>query len=93
MPLAQLDVQEETREILEGAVFFEALPFVTRVVFISTPHRGSFLAERRIAGLINRLVRLPSRVVAVGDDLVDAVRGDPETAATRSLRARPGARL
>ena len=26
-------------------MYFEALPFVTRVIFISTPHKGSFLAE------------------------------------------------
>jgi len=85
VPLDRLEVQDETREILEEALFFEALPFVSRVVFIATPHRGSFAAERRLVGLANRLVRFPSRVVEMGDDLVDALRRDPEAAAERSL--------
>ena len=89
VPLEQLDVQEETREILEAALFFEPLPFVSRVVFIATPHRGSFLAERRLARLATAFVRFPSRVVEMGDDLVDALRRDPEAAATRSLRTIP----
>src|SRR5262249_594944 len=42
--------------------FVEPLPFVRRVVFIATPHRGSFLASRDFfRRLIARLVTLPVR--------------------------------
>jgi hypothetical protein len=44
VPFDEIELRPETRELLEKAVFFERLPFVERVVFISTPHRGSFLA-------------------------------------------------
>ncbi|HTO53405.1 MAG TPA: alpha/beta fold hydrolase [Myxococcota bacterium] len=50
----------ETRELLRKAAFFDALPFVTRVIFISTPHHGSFLAENWLGMLARRLVNAPS---------------------------------
>ena len=39
--------------------FFEPLPFVSRVVFVGTPHQGSVMA-RRLAG------RIGSRLVNFG---------------------------
>ena len=49
-PFSELKISAETREFLEPAIFFDALPFTERVVYISTPHRGSYQARRRIAG-------------------------------------------
>ena len=43
-PLDQLEISEETRDILRKTMFVEPLPFVKQVIFISTPHRGSFQA-------------------------------------------------
>jgi hypothetical protein len=34
----------ETRELLREAIFFEPVPTLRRVVFIATPHRGSYQA-------------------------------------------------
>jgi hypothetical protein len=42
---------------------FEPLPEVDRVVFIATPHRGSFRASGWIQGLMRRLIHLPSTLV------------------------------
>lgn len=64
-PLEALDLRPETREIVERSLFFEPLPFVKRVIFIATPHRGSFIADRR-------LVRFATRFIAMPGDLVDA---------------------
>jgi len=36
---------------------------VTRVVFIATPHRGSFRVTTFVRSLVRRLVTLPSTVV------------------------------
>jgi hypothetical protein len=44
-------------------MFFEPVPSVERVVFIATPHRGSYRATGRILRLIRRLVRLPGTLV------------------------------
>jgi len=38
------------------------LPFVRRVVFISTPHRGSYLASFSLSGLVTRLLAAPLRL-------------------------------
>ena len=50
----------ETRALLENAIFFEPLPFVTRVIFIATPHRGSFLAESWLGMLARKLTNAPA---------------------------------
>jgi len=88
-PLDELDVRPDTRDVLEDTFFFDALPFVRRVVFIATPHGGSFLAERRLAGFVNRLVTMPGRLVSVGDDLFDALSDDPEVRARRRMGGVP----
>ena len=59
-PLDELRLSAETREQLRRAMFVEPLPEVSRVVFIATPHRGSFVAGRRlITNLVRRLMSLP----------------------------------
>ena len=63
-PIDQLNVSEETRDLVRKALFVEPLPFVKRVIFISTPHRGSFLAARDfVRSLLQRLVSTPARLV------------------------------
>jgi len=61
--LAELDVDPESREQLRRNLFFKPLPLVKRVVFIATPHRGSYRNTRTIRSLLNRLVSLPGDVV------------------------------
>lgn len=58
-PFEEIEIEEETRDVLRRAVFFDALPFVRRVIYISTPHRGSYQARRMIAGWISGLISLP----------------------------------
>ena len=45
-PLAELQLSDATRDLLQRGLFVEPLPGVSRVVFICTPHRGSFIAAR-----------------------------------------------
>jgi hypothetical protein len=52
-------------------VFFDPVANLKRVVFIATPHRGSYQATGWVLNLINRLVRLPGTLVSqLGDLLV-----------------------
>jgi triacylglycerol esterase/lipase EstA (alpha/beta hydrolase family) len=69
-PLEDLPISEEERAAIRRLSVFEPLPSVKRVVFISTPHRGSFKATRFVAGLIRRLVSIPQKVVRQGTDLM-----------------------
>ncbi len=61
--LKELDVTPEQRELIRQRAVFKALPFVKRVIFISTPHRGSFLAGDWVRELVRRLVFLPVDIV------------------------------
>jgi pimeloyl-ACP methyl ester carboxylesterase len=80
-PLEDLRVDRETRALVRNALFVEPAPYVRRVVFLSTPHRGSYLAERSISRLIGRLVRLPVDLATTTSGLLtanaDALRFDP----------------
>jgi pimeloyl-ACP methyl ester carboxylesterase len=69
---------ESTKDTLRQTLFLEPLPFVRRVVFLATPHRGSYLAGPQIVRrLAERFVRLPSDVVRVGVDVLTLVpRGE-----------------
>ncbi len=61
-PIDELTLTDETRETLRQALFVTPMPDVTRVIFIATPHRGSFVAGGSLPQLIGRLVTLPLRV-------------------------------
>lgn len=61
--LKELNLTPEQRDLIRQRAVFNALPFVKRVIFISTPHRGSFLAGDWVRNLVRRLVFLPVDIV------------------------------
>ena len=63
VPFEQLKATPETKALVERTMFFEPLPFVSRVVFICTPHRGSFRSSSLVLGILRRLITLPATVV------------------------------
>jgi hypothetical protein len=71
-PFDELDLKPETRELIGKALFFEPQPFVTRVVFISTPHRGSFLAGNWLGRIASNLFTAPQKLVGTSVDLARA---------------------
>ncbi len=81
-PIEELDLEPQTRAILERSLFFDPLPFVRRVIFIATPHRGSFAAERRLARFASGLVSLPSELIDAGVSFLDR---DDDRVLLRSL--------
>jgi pimeloyl-ACP methyl ester carboxylesterase len=68
-PIDQVDLAAEERDLLRRAVFIKPLPNVRRVVFIATPHRGSYLTEYPLAELVGRFITLPIRIVKTAADL------------------------
>lgn len=68
-PIDEIDLAPESRAMLKRSLFFEPLPFVSRVVFMATPHRGSFLSDFRISSWISRLVKLPATLTKLTFDL------------------------
>jgi pimeloyl-ACP methyl ester carboxylesterase len=77
-PLARLKMNEETRELVKSSLFFEPQPFVKQIIFISTPHRGSFRVTGLVLDLVRRLVTLPARLVK---DVADLARDNPHALA------------
>jgi hypothetical protein len=69
-PLDELELSDQTRDLLRRGLFVEPLPEVSRVVFICTPHRGSFVAGSNIiANLVRRLLTLPQALSPVAVDI------------------------
>ena len=68
--LDDLQLKPETRDLLREAMFIEPLPYVRRLVFIATPHRGSFQARAWVTDLLARLVKMPREITGIGRELV-----------------------
>jgi hypothetical protein len=65
-----LTLAEADRVYLKRNFFFSPLPSVRRVVFISTPHRGSYRATSFVRNLVFRFIKLPDDVLRVSKDLL-----------------------
>jgi pimeloyl-ACP methyl ester carboxylesterase len=70
VPPEALDLDPAVRETLRLGLFFTPEPFVKRVVFVCTPHRGSYLASFSLAGLLSDFVSAPSNLTQVFSELV-----------------------
>jgi pimeloyl-ACP methyl ester carboxylesterase len=69
-PFADARLSSGTRALLQDALFVEPLPFVKRLIFVCTPHQGSFLASRQLVRrLMRRLISMPSNIVGLGSEL------------------------
>jgi pimeloyl-ACP methyl ester carboxylesterase len=58
----ELRMNADTRAVLRRSAFFTPEPFVARVIFVCTPHRGSYLAGMTLGRLVGGLVSLPSEL-------------------------------
>lgn len=61
--LAELDVSAKEKARIKQEAISKPLPFVKRVVFISTPHRGSFLSKNWVRTLVLKVISLPQNVI------------------------------
>ena len=59
VPIEQAQLDHDTRDLLARAMFVKPLPFVKEVIFIATPHRGSFLASNPLVKFGNKFINLP----------------------------------
>jgi pimeloyl-ACP methyl ester carboxylesterase len=65
-PPDQVSMSPEDKERLKRALIFRHRPDVGRVIFISTPHRGSAIASNWIGRIGVALVKLPVNLVKLG---------------------------
>jgi len=90
-PFEKMKLSPEARKLIQQSVFYTPLPFVKRVVFISTPQHGAMLAASQfVTGLASKLVNLPITMVnttallaqiaiASGDEKIVAMLSRPMT--------------
>jgi pimeloyl-ACP methyl ester carboxylesterase len=78
-PPAQTRLSPDTKALLEEGLIFKPRRDVARVIFISTPHRGSVIAENPIGRIGSSLIRKSARVVDAGREILRAsiVQEDP----------------
>ena len=71
-----LSIADEQKAIMRRALLVEPLPFVTRVVFISTPHRGSFRSSLWIRTIAQKIIGLPADIVTLPLNAYTFIRDD-----------------
>ncbi len=69
-PFDSVQGDPETLTKLREAAFFNPNPQIRRVITIGTPHRGSEFANDTTRWLGRKLIKLPSMMVAMGQQLV-----------------------
>ena len=85
-PPAKTPLASDTRKLFEEALIFNHRPDVQRVIFISTPHRGSKLATGWIGRIGAGLVRTPQRFTSAYTATKPLLIADP---AARPLNRMP----
>jgi hypothetical protein len=70
VPPDELGVSAETRDLLTRSLIFKPVPFVKEVVFIATPHRGSYQALGFFGNIASWLVNLPGRFTRLSVELL-----------------------
>ena len=78
-PPAETKLSPETKALLEEALIFKPRRDVARLIFISTPHRGSVIAENPIGRIGSSLIRKSVQYMNAGREISQAsvVQKDP----------------
>lgn len=87
-PFDQVKLDPQTKADLKNYMFYTPLPFVERVIFVATPHRGALLAAGRIGAIAASLVKLPVNLLSAvatnltlsGDEKLERAMTHPPTA-------------
>ena len=65
-PPEQTEMPKESKRLLEQALIFKHRPEIGRVIFMSTPHRGSDMASNWLGRIGSMLVKTPGKLLTIG---------------------------
>jgi pimeloyl-ACP methyl ester carboxylesterase len=89
VPFAEIKGPPESLAFIGDAMFFKPVPYVKRVVFVATPHRGSFRVSSVVLDLVRRIITLPVTTVRNVNAL--AAENPDLTAAREAVKNMPTA--
>jgi len=84
-PPAQTPMDAKSKHLLEEVLIFEHRRDIGRVVFMSTPHRGSDLASNWIGRIGSMIVKTPSKLIAIGQTVRENLTADPSALKLKRL--------
>jgi hypothetical protein len=84
-PPEQVQMDPADEEFLERALIFEHRPDVNRVIFISTPHRGSVFASNWIGRIGIALVKLPVNMIKMSGTIGKYEITDPHVKTSKKF--------
>jgi hypothetical protein len=70
VPPERLTISNESRDLVTRSLIFKPLPFVKEVIFIATPHRGSYQALGFFGDLASWFVNMPGRFTKLSLDIL-----------------------
>ncbi|MGH7305050.1 MAG: esterase/lipase family protein, partial [Candidatus Rokuibacteriota bacterium] len=88
-PFSEIHGPPEALALFRNGMFFKPVPSVNRVVFIATPHRGSFRVSSLVLDLVRRVVTIP---VALASTVSELAQDNPDLVTARdAVKAMPTA--
>jgi pimeloyl-ACP methyl ester carboxylesterase len=76
-PPAETEMPADSKHLLEQAIILKHRPEIGRVIFMSTPHRGSDLASNWIGRIGSMLVKTPTKLMTIGQTIRQNMSPDP----------------
>jgi pimeloyl-ACP methyl ester carboxylesterase len=76
--IEELGLKEDQQKLVRWAIDRPPMPGVERVIFISTPHRGSFLADSWFARTISKTIAVPGELLDISETVAASQRNMPE---------------
>ena len=77
--LDSLNVSEDIKQMARRALIVKPLPFVKQVVFIATPHRGSFRLNSWTREMLRLGINLPANIIKTPFSVYAFLRDDVST--------------
>lgn len=74
VPIDELRVDEEDREILRNMIYYDPVDEIDRVAFLAVPHRGSKVASNPGARIVGDLIQVPKQIAQLTKDIVKQSR-------------------